>query len=119
MGGDNWTPDEMRLTLECQSLKEFALQYIEKFGVPSRASRINNIWTMRKKIRDDMCPVPKPQGKSTVLATGGVVDEESVTLVNISNKLSEILQVQKEQLELFKKALKKEETNDSVVGSGP
>jgi len=56
MGGEVIKKEEKQLVLECRTLKEFALKYIEKFGMPSRASRINGMWTDRKKYRDELSP---------------------------------------------------------------
>ena len=112
--------EEKLLLLECQTEKDFYLKYVQKFGVPSRPTRVSNLWKERKVIRDEYKPIVVPQGRSTVLACGGggIVDAESIALTNISNKLSELVQLQKEQLDLFrflKKNSDREEKNDSVA----
>ena len=67
MGGEVIKKEEKQLVLECRTLKEFALKYIEKFGMPSRASRINGMWTDRKKYRDELSPKVEISGRGTVI----------------------------------------------------
>ena len=113
-----WSKEEKLLLLECNTEKAFYQKYIEKIGVPERPTRVSNLWKERNAIRDEFKPVVVPQGKATVLSYGGdrIVDDESIALSNISNKLSELVQIQTETLELFKR-IEGRKPNDTVAHS--
>ena len=102
MGGEVIKKEEKALTLKSQNRTDFAKKYIEAFGMPERAGRIDTIWNMRKQIRDEL--MPKPQ-TSTILLQGKdhALPDGVEVLVGISNKMSELIVLHKEQLELFKK----------------
>ena len=117
MGGKIITPDERKLVLECKSKAEFAEVYIRKFGMPSKMFRIDNIWNQRDTIRKEATSV-KPPGSITSPARVKEWDDRDgiEVLVGISNKLSELIQLQKDMYALFKK-LDKEAKPDEKSGS--
>lgn len=124
MGGLLISPEEKRLVLECRDRNEFTKKYIEKFGVPSKLYRIENIWSQRKEIREEL--VPKfGVGTRTEPASGKERKtdyDEGELLYRLTLIQAEHLQVTKEMLELFKKLEEREKkgvkdgTNTSQEG---
>jgi hypothetical protein len=105
MGGVTISKDEKLLVLECRDRTEFAKKYIEKFGLPSKIYRIDNIWSMRKAIKDELVP---NFGAGTQTFPRAERErksdyDEGELLYRLTVLFAEHLQVTKEMLELFKK----------------
>jgi hypothetical protein len=124
MGGQMINKTEKLLVLESRTKEDFAKKYIEKFGMPSKLYRIDNIWTQRETFRKEL---GKPNIEAVSKVTTGIVPrmsnamaDEGEVLSHISNKLSELIQIQKETFLLFKKLDKTPEgmPNDKTGGSG-
>jgi hypothetical protein len=107
MGGTVITQDEKKLVLTCQTREELMKKYVEKFGIPSKLYRIDNIWKQRKEIREELGKVDltKISSVSTGIAVKGSSPMPDVgeTLVHISNKMSELIQINKDMLALFQR----------------
>lgn len=107
MGGQIISRQEKLLVLECRDKDTFTKRYIEKFGVPSRLFRIDNVWSKRQIFREEL---GKPNIEHVSKVTTGLTirpaetfPDVGETLAKISNKISELIQLQKEELELFRK----------------
>lgn len=121
MGGASWSRDEKILCLESKDRKEFMTEYLKKFGTPTKLSRIDNIWKARAQIRDELRPV-KPVGAVTTPLTqpktdnfpdignlvSAILGEVRLTKVVIE----EMVKLQREQLELFKRVTGKRVDKD-------
>jgi hypothetical protein len=122
MGGQLWSREEKELVIHSKTKNEFAMSYIGKFGAPDKLSRIDNLWKARKEIRMELVPqeIIAVSQKSQVLKPSAiVVDDVTMYLNSISDKLSQLIQLQKEQIEFFKKLEKKpKEGENGGQGSG-
>jgi hypothetical protein len=119
MGGASWRKEEKVLCLQSATKQEFTEKYIRQLGQPAKLSRIDNIWAARKEIKAELVPVNPPGTVTTPRKEGHHDVDEAEILVNISNKLSELIQIQKDTFTLFKRLdAAKETTDDKTSGTG-
>jgi hypothetical protein len=122
MGGAEWRKEEKELCLLSPNKVAFTAEYIKKFGQPGKLSRLDNIWAARHQIKEELVPV-RPPGTVTEPRKDkpwADVDEGKV-LADISNKLSELIQIQKETYSLFEyldKRKDKDGTSENVSVPG-
>lgn len=99
--GVRWTDEEKELAINCKSEDDLAIQYLKKFGTADR-SRVHSLFGHR----NDLIRARTVARTSPPIVHKAIFDED-VILAHISNKLSELIQLQKETLEIFKKLSEK------------
>lgn len=110
--GKVWTASEKRLALMCHTKQEFVDRYLKEIGMPDSMGRLESLWGQRKRLRDEMNPLIVPiSSKSTAITPKPANNFPDIgeSLSNISNKVSELIEIQKETLTLFKRLDKGEQ----------
>lgn len=114
MGGQLISKDEKTLVLQCRTKEEFLEKYVQKFGMPNKLYRIDNVWKQRKAIKEELVPtfgvasVTQPQKDKS---RAEPLPDEGVILTSISHKLDDLIGIQKETLALFQKQIDKNKSD--------
>ena len=92
--------------MQCSSKKELLERYLKEIGTPDKMARIDSLWAQRRSFRNEAVPNTVKIGSKTQALTPEMrsdLPDVGETLVKIHNQLAELIVVQKETLELFKK----------------
>ena len=95
--GARWTEDEKRLGIECKTIEELFLRYSKEIG-DTTLSRVKSIWSHRQLLVAAKTAQEKSKESQSKIPERIAFPDEAETLSHISNKLSELIEVQKESL---------------------
>ena len=93
--GQRWTEKEKQLAIECKTVEELFTRYSKEIG-DTTLSRVKSIWSHRQTlVKAQAAEAAKTE--ASPLPKGRIAfPDEAETLAHISNKLSELIELQKE-----------------------
>lgn len=94
--GQRWTDKEKQLAVECKTVEELFIRYSKEIG-DTTLSRVKSIWSHRQTLVKAQAALAAGE---TPLPKGRVAfPDEAETLAHISNKLSELIELQKDSFD--------------------
>lgn len=89
-----WTDEEKQLVRESKNVEELMAKYLKKYGTAT-VSRVRSLWSHRARLLKEQEVIASLSAK---VPTRTVAFDEDQVLAHISNKLSELIELEKEQL---------------------
>jgi len=92
--GRYWTEEEKQLVRESKNVEELMAKYLKKYGTAT-VSRVSSLWSHRARLLKEQEMIASLSAK---VPTKTIAFDEDQVLAHISNKLSETIELEKEQL---------------------
>jgi len=92
--GRYWTEEEKQLVRESKNVEELMAKYLKKYGTAT-VSRVSSLWSHRSRLLKEQEVIAT---LSAHVPTRTTAFDEDQVLAHISNKLSLMLETEKEQL---------------------